>query len=167
MLLEERSGFLLCLEWFENFRLRLSLPANRQTARIFWKSQVLREDIEREDWQLKQWAEAIRWYLEWLAACELAGDDHRSLIERARGAVASSGARRGLMPRTIQCYSGWVARFAKFAQTGKAIMQVETATAFLESIVSDEECAYSTQKQALNALAHFFKCVRLRNLSLA
>ena len=38
-------------------------------------------------------------------------------------------------------------------------MQVETATAFLESIVSDEECAYSTQKQALNALAHFFKYV--------
>ena len=94
-----------------------------------------------------------------MAACELAGDDHRSLIERARGAVASSGAQRGLMPRTIQCYSGWVARFAKFAQTGRAIMQVETATAFLESIVSDEECAYSTQKQALNALAHFFKYV--------
>ncbi|MEN8694595.1 MAG: tyrosine-type recombinase/integrase [Akkermansiaceae bacterium] len=27
----------------------------------------------------------------------------------------------------------------------------------MESIVTDEECAYSTQKQALNALAFFFK----------
>jgi integron integrase len=36
---------------------------------------------------------------------------------------------------------------------------VEVATRFLTSIVDDEECAYSTQKQALNALAFFFKHV--------
>ncbi len=38
-------------------------------------------------------------------------------------------------------------------------MQVATATRFLTSVVADEDCAYSTQKQALNALAHFFKHV--------
>ena len=38
-------------------------------------------------------------------------------------------------------------------------MQVATATRFLTSVVEDEDCAYSTQKQALNALAHFFKYV--------
>ena len=38
-------------------------------------------------------------------------------------------------------------------------MQVATATRFLTSVVVDEDCAYSTQKQALNALAHFFKYV--------
>jgi integron integrase len=38
-------------------------------------------------------------------------------------------------------------------------MQVPTATRFLASVVEDEDCAYSTQKQALNALAHFFKYV--------
>ncbi len=37
--------------------------------------------------------------------------------------------------------------------------KVETATAFLQSVVEQEECAYSTQKQALNALAFFFKRV--------
>jgi len=120
---------------------------------------VKRKDVEREEWQLKQWAEAIRWYLDWLKACELAGKDHRSLIERARAAVASAGARRGLAQRTIQCYSGWVGRFAKFAKTGKKMMQVEMATAFLQSIVTDEEVAYATQKQALNALAYFFRHV--------
>ncbi len=31
----ERSGFLLVLEWFENFRLRHSLEAGREAARIF------------------------------------------------------------------------------------------------------------------------------------
>jgi integron integrase len=38
-------------------------------------------------------------------------------------------------------------------------MEVETATRFLTSVVIDEDCAYSTQKQALNALAFFFKQV--------
>lgn len=52
-----------------------------------------------------------------------------------------------------------VSRFAKFAGSGKEMVRVETATAFLQSIVTDEECEYSTQKQALNALAFFFKRV--------
>jgi integron integrase len=38
-------------------------------------------------------------------------------------------------------------------------MQVETATRFLTSVVKEEDCAYATQKQALNALAFFFKHV--------
>ena len=39
------------------------------------------------------------------------------------------------------------------------MMQVETASRFLMSVVKDEDCAYSTQKQALNAVAFFFKHV--------
>tara|TARA_R110002167_G_scaffold198891_5_gene402060 strand:- start:97 stop:1377 length:1281 start_codon:yes stop_codon:yes gene_type:complete len=155
----EKSGFLVCLEWFENFRLRHSLVAGREAAKAFWISEVKRDGIEREDWQLRQWSEAIRWYLAWLEACQLAGKDHRSTIERARAAVASFGARRGLARRTIQCYSGWVGRYARFAESAEAMIKVETATVFLQSIVSEEECAYSTQKQALNALAFFFKQV--------
>jgi hypothetical protein len=30
------DGFLLVLEWFENFRLRSVLPAGREAARTFW-----------------------------------------------------------------------------------------------------------------------------------
>jgi hypothetical protein len=33
----ERAGYLLVLEWFENFRLRYELPAGRETAERFWK----------------------------------------------------------------------------------------------------------------------------------
>jgi hypothetical protein len=39
----ERSGFLICLEWFENFRLRYSLAAGREAAKAFWKSEVKRD----------------------------------------------------------------------------------------------------------------------------
>jgi site-specific recombinase XerD len=155
----ERAGFLVLLEWFENFRLRHELPAGREAAKVFWKSEVVREDREREKWQLEQWADAIQWYLKWLEACSETGADHRSLAERLRWAVHSSGARRGLLKRTKQCYGAWAARYAKFAGTEYEVMQVPTATRFLTSVVEDEDCAYSTQKQALNALAHFFKYV--------
>ena len=155
----ERTGFLLVLEWFENFRMRHEMAAGRESARYFCKTEVLREDREREKWQLEQWGDAIQWYLNWLAACSQAGADHRSLPERLRAAVHSSGARRGLAKRTKQCYGAWAARYAVFAGGERAVMQVETATRFLTSVVDDEDCAYSTQKQALNALAHFFKHV--------
>jgi hypothetical protein len=52
----ERTGFLLVLEWFENFRLRHELAAGRDAAKAFWKSEVLRDGREREKWQLEQWS---------------------------------------------------------------------------------------------------------------
>jgi len=155
----ERTGFLLVLEWFENFRMRNELEAGRETAKIFWRIEVLREDRLREKWQLEQWGDAIQWYLKWLEACAEIGADHRSLPERLRGAVRSACARRGLARRTMLCYGAWAARYAIFASESSAVRDVETATRFLTSIVEDEDCAYSTQKQALNAVAFLFKYV--------
>ena len=155
----ERAGFLLVLEWFENFRLRHELPAGRDSAKKFWRAEVIKEDRPRESWQLEQWSDAIQWYLKWLEACASEGADHRSLAERLRLAVQSAGSRRGLAARTKQCYGAWAARYAVFAGGEREAMQVATATRFLTSVVVDEDCAYSTQKQALNALAHFFKYV--------
>jgi hypothetical protein len=45
-----------------------------------------------------------------------------------------------------------VARYATFAKGEREAMRVETATRFLTSVVEDEDCAYATQKQALNAV---------------
>jgi integron integrase len=155
----ERAGFLLVLEWFENFRLRNELEAGRASAKAFWRNEVLREDRPREQWQLEQWSDAIQWYLKWLDACAEAGADHRSLAERVRAAVRSACSRRGLSLRTKQCYGAWAARYALFAKDERVVMEVATATRFLTSVVEDEDCAYSTQKQALNAVAFFFKYV--------
>jgi integron integrase len=120
---------------------------------------VIKDGVEREPWQLEQWSAAIKWYLGWLEACNEAGADYRSLRERVRKAVHSACSRRGLARRTKLCYGAWVARFAVFAGDERKVMQVATATAFLTAVVEDEDCAYSTQKQALNALAFFFKQV--------
>ena len=154
----ERAGFLILLEWFENFRLRFSLEAGRESAIQFWKQEVIGKGV-REEWQLAQWSGALEWYLRWLSACEDAGADHRSLPERVRSSVDRAGSRRGLAVRTRQCYGAWAARFAKFAQDEQSVQSLQTATRFLTAVVKDEECAYSTQKQALNALAFFFKFV--------
>lgn len=91
----------------------------------------------------------MQWYLDWLSACEEAGADHRSLPERVRLAVYSAGSRVGHARRTKLCYGGWAARFARFAGTEREAMRVETATRFLTSVDDDEDCAYTTQKQAL------------------
>ena len=112
---KERAGFLVLLEWMENFRLRYEMEAGREAARSFWKLEVQKEGCTREAWQLDQWSAAIQWYLNWLAACAEAGADHRSLAERVRAAVYSAGSRRGLARRTKQCYAAWAARYAVFA----------------------------------------------------
>lgn len=156
---KDRAGFLVLLEWFESFRMRHGLEAGRDAARMFWTTEVVGSERNRERWQLEQWTAAIQWYLKWLVACEEAGADHRSLPERVRAAVRAACSRRGLSRNTKQCYGAWAARFAVFAGEAARVMQVETATAFLTSVVEDEDCAYSTQKQALNALAFFFKQV--------
>jgi len=155
----ERAAYLVFLEWMENHRLRLKLEAGREAAKVFWTEEVVGHGRIREAWQLDQWSAAVSWYLEWLKACQAAGADHRSLPERLRAAVQTAGARRGLARRTKECYGAWAARFGKFAETAEKAMSVVTATRFLTSVVEDEECAYSTQKQALNALAFFFKQV--------
>lgn len=155
----EQTGFLLVLEWFENYRLRHELPAGREAAKRFWRGEVLGRGREREKWQLEQWGDAIEWYLNWLKACAEEGGDHRRLPERLRAAVNSAGSRRGLAFETKKCYRRWAVRYANFAGDERAVMREETATRFLTSVVDDEDCAYSTQKQALNALAFFFKHV--------
>jgi site-specific recombinase XerD len=155
----ERTAFLLVLEWFENSRLRHEVAAGREAAKAFWRAELQREDRKREDWQLDQWSDAIQWYLNWLKACEEAGADHRSLPERLRAAVHSAGSRRGLALRTKQCYGAWAARYGAFAGDEREVMRVATASRFLTSVVNDEDCAYSTQKQALNAVAFFFNYV--------
>ncbi|MCB1206610.1 MAG: integron integrase [Verrucomicrobiae bacterium] len=155
----ERTGFLLVLEWFENFRLRHELAAGRDAAKAFWRCDVLAEGRRREAWQLEQWEDAIKWYLAWLDACAEDGADHRSLPERVRAAVNSACARRGLARKTKLCYGAWVARYAAFAGDEREVMRVETATRFLTAVVAEEDCSFATQKLALNAVAFFFKHV--------
>lgn len=155
----ERSVFLLVLEWFENFRLRCGLEAGRDATEVFWRKEVMPKDRPRKPGQLELWEDAIKWYLNWLDACAIENTDRRSLPEWASEAVRSAGARRGLAPGTIRCYRTWATRYATFAGRDREMRRLETANRSLASVVDDEDCAYSTQKQALNALTLFFKQV--------
>ena len=155
----QQHGFTMLLGWYENFRLRLGLKAGRESAKSFWKAEVLGRGVEREPWQLEQWAEAMAWYLDWLKHCREVGGDHRSLAERMRQASDQTGARRGLARRTRQTYGCWIARYAIFAKTARQAMDPMVGRSFLTHLVDEEEVAFSTQKQALNALVFFFKDV--------
>jgi integron integrase len=153
----DKAGFSLLLEWLENWRIRSSLPPGRIAAERFWREQVRLKS--REPWQMRQWAEAIRWYLHWLKACQSNGGSGLTLQERVRAAVNSAGARRGLAIRTRQTYGRWAARYAIWAGDPRDLLKTDQARVFLAWLVTDRKVSYATQKQALNALAFFFKDV--------
>ena len=153
----EAPAFAMLLGWMEKFVCGKGLQPGRGSCEKFWKEAVLART--RESWQLEQWGAAIRWYLRWLENARAAGDEVRSLPERARDAVYRAGARRGLAPRTRETYGRWAAAFALWAKDGRAMMRSENGRDFLEWQVSERKVSYSTQKQALNALAFFYKAV--------
>jgi hypothetical protein len=146
----ERAGFALVVDWYERWRLSRGLPDGRETARTFWKAQVLAK--EREPWQLDRWAEAMRWYLEWLSHAPVANPKEalgQTVEARVRTAVDRAGARRGLARRTRQTYAGWAGRFARWAGEARAAMDAAKAKDWLARLVAEESVSYATQKQAL------------------
>ena len=149
----ESVGFLV--NWFESWRLGKGLEASRVVATRFWRESV--EVKDRTSWQLDQWAFGMRWYLGWLELCKRENRDHRGLGERMMAAVERVGARRGLAYRTRRTYGGWVARFGASVSSASDGMNTELAKEWLARLVSETNVAFSTQKQALNALVFFYK----------
>jgi integron integrase len=151
------AGFELVLQWFESWRIQRGLSPGRHVAEQFWRGPV--QEKQREPWQLRQWAEAISWYLHWLGLCQSHGGSGRSLHERVHHAVHSAGARRGLARRTRNAYAGWACQFARWAGDPKTMLDEEQARNFLAWLITERKVSYSTQKQALNGLVFFFKDV--------
>lgn len=151
----QRAGFELVLGWFENWRIGQQMGPGREAARVFWLRQV--KSKPRADWQLSQWAEALRWYLQWLKFAQENGTEVLSLEERVYRAMERAGGRRGLALRTRQTYGRWAVRYARWVGEARAMLKQERARDFLTMLVTEERQSFSSQKQALNALAFFFK----------
>ncbi len=177
----DRLGFEITLTWYERWRRGRQVDPGRESAREFWRDQVLIKP--REAWQLDQWAEAIRWYLRWLSFCEAKGGQGLSLSERVYRTTHCSGARRGFAQKTRDTYAGHAGRYAHWIESGeirkhhsaydetesisRAILNPGNARAFLTWLVTERKVAYSSQKQALNALVFFFREVcRLEEVDL-
>ena len=74
-----KVGYEITLTWYERWRRWKQLPPGRESARRFWREQVISK--EREEWQLAQWAEAIRWFLGWHSFCVKQGGDGSSFSQ--------------------------------------------------------------------------------------
>ena len=153
----EKKAFAFFLDWFERWRLEHGLGADRETANRFWRERAMAK--ERPDWRLQQWEEAMRWYLRWLEICSSGGGEGTSVAERMAAAIESAGARRGLARRTRKTYRSWVVRYGQWAGEARRALDPEVAREFLAYQVSERKVSYGTQKQALCALACFFKDV--------
>ncbi len=151
----ERTGFDIVLNWFELWRIGKNLPVERGSAIRFWKEQVTSKP--REVWQLNQWTEAFRWFMNWLAICERENGNPETLGERVRAAVHSFGARRGWVKSTRDSYGSYAGRFADWAGSEKDAMNPEKAREWLSSLITEDNLAYATQRIALNSLAFFYK----------
>lgn len=151
----EKEFIAFTVNWYESWRLAKALTLSKEVARRFWREAVIHK--ERTSWQLEQWTIGMRWYLDWVELCEQGGIIPRSLAERMKIAVDRVGARRGLAYRTRKTYGSWVARFGATAKTANEARDTERAREWLALLVSETKVAFSTQKQALNALVFFFK----------
>lgn len=151
----QKQGFAFFLGWFEKWRLARGGALDREGAHAFWRERV--RGRPREAWQLEQWAEAMRWLLRWREACSDRGIEGRGVPERMKAAVERAGARRGLARRTRQTYGAWAARYGTWAKTDRRAMEPEAARGFLEDLVGEKRRSFATQRQALCALAFFFK----------
>ncbi len=155
--LGEKRGFAIVLGWYEKWRTANHATPGLESTRLFWKTQILAKP--REQWQLDQWAEAMRWYLRWLEFCLSQGGDGMTLEDRVRQAVDRVGARRGLAFNTRRTYASWAGRFARWAGTRERTKDPTWARDWLGRLVSVEKVSYSTQKQALNALVFLYRDV--------
>ena len=159
---QEIEGFGFLIGWFDSWRVAKQLEVNRESARRFWKELVLQK--ERDQWQIHQWTEALRWFLNWIELYREAGVKYESLCERLRNAVFNAGARRGLSRNTLKTYAGWVVRYGAKMNDEQAIMNEQNARDWLSQLVIETNISYATQKQALNALAFFYRdvCGRMK-----
>jgi integron integrase len=151
----DKGGFAFVLGWFEQWRARRELPASRDSAHAFWRDQVTSKS--RKDWQRDQWAQAFRWYLDWLRWAEQNKVPTANLEERVRVAVNRKGAQRGLALATRRVYKSWAGRYARSVGDARAAMDPARARDFLANLVTEGKVSYSTQKQALISLAFFFR----------
>ena len=145
------------LSWYEEWRVKRALAPGRESAEQWWLQAV--KSKEREEWQLLQWAAAMRWFLAWLKVCQEQGGDGLGIPERLKRAVHTMGARRGLAVRTRETYAGWLVRFGVYAGSESRVMDETVARDWLTMLVEKEKVAYATQKQALNALVFFYRDV--------
>ena len=153
----EKQSYTFLMAWFESWRTRKRLPAQRDTAVQFWRNQVIIK--KRTAWQKQQWSAAMQWYLQWVELCQQSGKNCESLAQRARHCVENAGARRGLAYRTRLSYGAWIARFAQWAGSRQRVLDTSVASDWLAHLVHHHQISYSTQKVALNAVIFFYRDV--------
>ena len=153
----DKTGFDLFLSWFEGWRIGKNLSPDRGAVVRFWNEQALSKP--RKQWQLDQWLEAGRWYLNWLDVCKHHGRKPVSVPERLKMAVHTVGARRGLLPNSRKRYGGCLAQYGAWVKDARAAMSLDKGAEWLTYLVEVRGISYASQKVALNALVFFYKDV--------
>jgi len=158
------------LAWFLRWCGDLGEEPSRAVARRFYQEQV--KTMLPGVAVRSQWAEALAWVSDHLEqqvgpvqahvdGASLEGEiplDLRRFKDPWEQALVRTVRARQLMLRTEQAYLGWLRRYQRWlgsTPAGKA--PPESVGGYLSDLAAIEKVAPATQKQALNAIAFFFR----------
>jgi len=147
---EERQAWWITIKWYFGFCAKKGLgePSNRENGKVFWREAVL--PTKPDDWQKKQWGDALKWFFQEITARDIAGPKLRRALRR-----------RHLAYTTEKAYMGWLRRFQAFLHPIE-VMESEAGEVvnFLTYLAEEKRISPTGQNQCFNALLFFFRHVR-------
>lgn len=159
-----RKSTEITVRWYLSWLKRRGWVASVETACEFLEEQE--REKHPDDWALESWKNALRWFVREArrqggkAAVEDAESPPpiETLTHQWEHRLVSQLRTDNRMLRTEQTYRGWLRRYLSWLGGGDPRKDPARRVAgFLEHLAVSELVAYSTQRQALNALVYFYR----------
>lgn len=169
---EQEKAHRATLDWFLQWCAKADIEPNRKVARQFYREKV--ELLKPRPEVKSRWSAALAWFSDHLeqqvthgqahvVANSLEGEiplDLQAFTDPWDRALVRTVRARQLMLRTEQTYLGWLRRYQRWlGETPAGQAPPESVGGYLSDLAANEKVAPATQKQALNALAFFFRDV--------
>ena len=156
-----RESYRITLRWYLGWCGQQGCRASVESAGAFLKE--MEERKHPEPWALEAWKGALRWFFTEArrAADSVPPGEAPVAVESIRDPLEQRLAtilrRENLSLRTEQTYRGWVRRYIQWLDGRDPTEAGEGGVeGFLEDLAARQMVAYSTQRQALNALVYLY-----------
>jgi integron integrase len=159
-----RKSTEITIRWYLSWLKRHGRIASVETACDFLEEQ--QREKHPEDWAFQSWKNALRWFVSEARKQQARGNPDDTESHEPIDTISNRWERRlvrhlrknNRLLRTEQTYRSWLKRY--LAWLGDADPREDPnrkVSGFLEHLAVSELVAYSTQRQALNALVYFYQ----------
>ena len=160
---KRRKSIEITVNWYQGWCWRNHEPRTIESAARFIME--IEKDKEPEEWALRQWKEALRWYFKVGQAVASSykeppesPDPVESIKNEWEQALTRTLRKQNRLLRTEQAYRGWLRRYLLW-MSGRDLMASpeKNVSGFLEHLAVTELVSFNTQRQALNGLMFFYR----------